>query len=75
MKYPRDRTIDQIVRPDEPVFIIRAQDAISIAAIVAYAAHARNVGARDVAMEAQDVALQFQAWQFDNPEKVKVPDL
>jgi hypothetical protein len=60
---------------DEPIFIIRAQDDVSIEAIAKYAGLAEKAGVNPNFLSGLvDVQLQFGEWRRVNREKVKIPD-
>lgn len=79
---PRDRKYGNVStdvvafnESDEPVFIIRAQDAASVSALYAYALMALNKGASpSFAEDVTASAKRFADWQARNLLKVKVPD-
>lgn len=68
------------IPPDEPIFIIRAQDKFSIEAIKSYLSHvlwgARENRDRVDSWSANvaSVINDFMQWQHNNEDKVKVPD-
>lgn len=73
---------------DEPLFLLRGQDVFAPAAIEAYAdeLEARAVTHRHALETAEELSLLEQSvqarafatrlrmWQFENPERTKVPD-
>lgn len=70
---------------DEPLFLIRGQDALSVQAVEAYASLARAAASgksdaaaaqklHDVADECQNVAAAISVWQSAHPDRVKLPD-
>lgn len=70
---------------DEPLFLLRGQDALAPQAIEAYASLVRATASgktdataaqklHDVADECQNVAAAMQVWQAGNPDRVKLPD-
>ena len=63
---------------DEPIFIIRAQDVLSIPAIARYDVLARqlveNRPAEKWYEQIGEVMADFTAWQDANPSKVSFPD-
>ena len=60
---------------DEPVFLIRGQDAAAPSAISGYAAEAKAEGASDKHVErALARAREIRQWQDEHPARVKVPD-
>lgn len=58
---------------DEPKFIIRAQDAISVEAIIHYQALALKYGLTKHASEVAKAILEFERWQHLNPGMTKMP--
>ncbi len=60
---------------DEPVFVLRATDALAPAAIEVYAVLCaqKNCGAEHVEA-ARQCAIQIRRWQEANPKLVKLPD-
>lgn len=71
---------------DEPVFLLRAQDACALVAVAAYVEAARAMGADEIADKAEDWLEAMRNWQtaFRTPFDVsvalplgrgKVPDL
>lgn len=68
-----DRSILTRIEDSEPVFIIRAQDAVGAHAIRAWAHLAKQAGvAEDKVAGAIEHAKVFEAWQADNG--TKLPD-
>lgn len=60
---------------DEPVFIIRGRDRSAVDAIRAYGSSASFEGASSEFVDTvRQRALEFQAWQDDHDELLKVPD-
>lgn len=60
---------------DEPVFVIRAQDAVAVQTINQYADNAtRNGSPSEHHSSARRQAARFKEWQDANPDKVKTPD-
>lgn len=62
------------LNPDEPVFVIRAQDILAPQALAAYAALARKLGLSQHAQEVEARAVQMLAWQSAHAGLVKAPD-
>lgn len=60
----------------EPIFIIRATDALGPATVIDYARRAVKAGCDEALVDgAFDHAMKLADWQRDNPEKVKpIPD-
>lgn len=60
---------------DEPVFIIRAKDKISLEVIEAYSFHAALESCPEEFVKSIDaVGLEFEQWQAEHEELVKLPD-
>lgn len=60
---------------DEPVFILRARDALALDTITAYAKACEAVGTDDRhVMGVEASHAQFVAWRDANAELVKLPD-
>lgn len=60
---------------DEPVFLIRARDRASVATLIDYRNNASQEGAVSEMLEAVDTTIeQFEQWQTENHESVKIPD-
>jgi len=60
---------------DEPIWVLRGQDQTTPRAIRAWAMLAEQEGApRAKVEEALDDAKAIEAWQYQNPGRVKVPD-
>jgi hypothetical protein len=76
------------IHQGEPFFFIRAQDKLSVAAVIEYSHLLRHEsvnsslrGDKDLSdsldKQADEVlayAQRFKAWQQENPDKVKYPD-
>lgn len=61
--------------PDEPLFVLRGSDPAAPAAIRAWAMQAREVGHREEKVQgALEHAREIEAWQAENPGRVKRPD-
>lgn len=65
---------DLNIPEDEPVFILRGQDATAVACLVRYANLHRDVGRDEFHDSVVGVITQFETWQAANPDKVKIPD-
>ncbi len=84
-KYPTLKTLADKLADDEPVFPLRAQDALAPAAVEAYAL-ALEIAAVTVVLpsmrdrllkQAEDVrrvSTQMRNWQAVNASRVKLPD-
>lgn len=63
------------VPADEPVFVLRAQDAAAVQTIMYYRASAEAHGADAELVEGVSRAVNdITRWQFAHPGRVKVPD-
>lgn len=63
------------IPPDEPIFVIRAQDNLSIEAIRHYEIAASFMGCDLAFLRGLfEVRLEFAKWQETNRSKMKVPD-
>ncbi len=61
--------------PDEPVFVLRAQDALSTCALRVWIEEARDRGVSPHKIERAVRDLhEFEAWQLANEDLVKLPD-
>jgi len=68
--------------PDEPVFVLRAQDVYAPAVMASWAILVKsplpNKAPSNESLaksrEAMNVVREFRQWQLANPTKVKVPD-
>ena len=62
-------------KDDEPVWVLRGQDATTPFIIRVWAAHAEAEGCPRAKVEqARDDAKAIEAWQYQNPGRVKLPD-
>ena len=60
---------------DEPVFVLRAKDKLSIEALTAYIKFAKmDEVEEDFLQELCAIKLHFHAWQKQNPHRIKYPD-
>lgn len=90
MKTPKYQGINPLERlhKGEPWFFIRAQDRLSVAAVIEYS-HLLRYASTNAALgndqylsdslkkqadEVLSYAQNFKDWQRDNPDKVKYPD-
>lgn len=71
---PKDRGVIDRLADDEPVFVIRGGDVLAVAALAAYARHARLLGLARHAQGVEARAVQFMRWQADNHDRVREPD-
>jgi len=74
MKDPRN-ILEKALSRNEPVFVVRAQDKLSIVAINMYclAAYFSDISTEQLT-EIYKIREDFQKWQKENPDKVKMPD-
>jgi len=74
MKDPRN-ILEKALSRNEPVFVVRAQDKLSIAAINMYllAAYFSDMPDKQYT-EIYKIHEDFEKWQKENPDKVKMPD-
>jgi len=68
-KYGRVTTEKKVLPPEEPVFILRAQDLLAADTLGFYAELLRRSGKEKQGREVMAIAKQFRAW----PKK-KMPD-
>lgn len=74
-KYGRVTTERKGIPDDEPVLVIRAQDALACPAISAYYMRCEATGADDEHLAAVQATYgRFADWQEAHPERVKQPD-
>lgn len=63
------------IGPDEPVFVLRAQDSVSVSTLLVYQGLARSKGSPASHVEGINRAIEaFCEWQAENSKLVKVPD-
>ena len=72
----KDKEIIKAVEgTDEPIFVIRAQDELSLDLLNHYAYMCGANGVDDEFIDAIDERIvEFEEWQDANPDKVKLPD-
>lgn len=74
LKYGKVYAEKKEFHPDEPVFILRAQDLFAAAAIDDYAERCANAGCSlSHCKEAAVAAAEFRDWQLKNKNLVKRP--
>jgi hypothetical protein len=76
--YPTIKRLLEIPE-DEPIFILRAQDKLSVPILETYAGAARdNIHDSqlqwDMLIGLEIVVKDFERWQFENVDRMKVPD-
>lgn len=72
-KYGEITSSKKEFHPDEPIFLLRAQDPIAPVAIEAYAQICQNMGCTDEHVQASmEHATRIRQWQAENPELTKV---
>lgn len=60
---------------DEPVFVLRAKDAVSIGLIEQWIRVVEAArGPTEKTREARKVVVEFERWQYTNREIVRMPD-
>lgn len=63
------------LHPDEPVFILRAQDILATMSVKHYLTLVEMYSPHSIqAEQVTDMVNDFIAWQHANPSKVKLPD-
>lgn len=64
------------VPADEPIFVIRAQDAAAIGALQGYSDEAKRIGATNTFLKGvqDDIYIPFVDFLRKNADRVKVPD-
>lgn len=62
------------LHPDEPIFIFRAQDILSVMVLSHYAMLLEQYGDLEMIESVVKWRNQFQQWQRANPGLVKMPD-
>lgn len=70
------KLLNRCVLNEIPVFVLTGTDKCAMAALQAYAAEARKLGCDESFIEDLEgnVIPDFQAFQEQEPEKVKLPD-
>lgn len=71
MGYPDERPIK---RGAEPIFTLRAQDALAVPAIKKYVEECREHSLYGQAANAEQALARFVDWQAENDEHVKMPN-
>jgi hypothetical protein len=63
------------LHPDEPIFVFRAQDILSVMVLSHYASLLEDYQQEGTQLASViDAANDFRSWQRANPGKVKLPD-
>ena len=63
------------VDPDEPIFVLRAKDVLSILTLKHYQGLIESYAPHEAQSEAMNQTLRaFREWQSQNPTKVRLPD-
>lgn len=70
MSYPDQRPIK---RGAEPIFTIRAQDALAVPSLIAYRDICTDHGLLDQADKVQDRIQEFMGWQRENEKHTHLP--
>lgn len=61
--------------PDEPTFVLRAQDVAAMVTLNSYRQEAVNAGAAEAHITGvEETIAQFQNFAAQNPNRMKVPD-
>ena len=69
------KIIDEVTKTDEPIFIIRANDKISIEILFSYLAKAAKAECdKEFLEDILNVIQNFQSYQQVNKNKIKLPD-
>ena len=68
-----DETLDRVAE-DEPIFVLRAQDASAPATILFWLIQNPHLQATAKGMSAANTAFQMKAWQRENPARFKAAD-
>lgn len=75
--FDREQVLAMLARvpEDEPIFVLRAQDAAAVHALEAWIEEASRLEANVEKLEgAEEHRTAFVDWQGRHPNKVKVPD-
>jgi hypothetical protein len=62
------------VDDDEPIFVLRAQDATAPSRVLDWINGARSTLSEDHLQEALGAVVAMIEWQSQHPERVKLPD-
>lgn len=68
-----DRCLDKVA-DDEPIFVLRAQDANAVEAIQHWWSMSRESLTDEHKNEVSDCIVRFEQWQAAHPDRVKAPD-
>lgn len=73
---PKDKKIiEQCEKTGEPIFVFRAKDRFAPKVLQFYMAMALDEGcSMDFAESMSERIVDFEVWQDDNEDKVKIPD-
>lgn len=75
LKTKHDEPCLQKAADDEPIWVLRGQDATAPFVIRAWARHAEANGVNGAKVEtALNDAADMEAWQQAHPDRVKLPD-
>jgi hypothetical protein len=74
VKYRVERTDGTPIPADEPVFVIRAQDAYALDAVAAYRRLVDGVVGADMILDLDRHAAAIMVWRQAHPDRIKVPD-
>jgi len=74
MKDPK-KLVETAIQNKEPVFVLHAHDKCAVIALAAYNVACKVMGVNNEhVIETNEIYRLFMEWQFDHPEKVKLPD-
>lgn len=65
---------------DEPIFVLRAQDRLTVSTIARYRNYAAQIEKPELMPDAEwfktldEKIGEFQTWQMNHPERTKIPD-
>ena len=75
MKKKDKKIIEDAERDGIPIFVLTAKDKLSVDAILDYEVHCLRHNCKPEHTNAvHDRLHEFEAWQRDNADKVKLPD-
>lgn len=62
------------IADDEPVFIVRGQDGLAVAALRGYVTKCAEAGVEQSHLNAVEAELhRWETWQASNPTRIKMP--
>lgn len=74
LRYGQLATELKDIPTDEPVFILRGQDRLSVETLSDYCRSLELHGIMSVRIRAKEALQQFRDWQEANPGRVNYPD-